>query len=367
MRSVLDRLLHPRRRDHTPVLSSSTRATTNSVARHDEAQRQLARSLAEALDDALRNRRIHQLRAIAESALRIAHQHPQLTERLARMRLGDGDAEGALDLIDASIEQTASLRLLRNVCLVQVGRRAEAHHDLARWVDEAPVPMDARLMLALLDWEAGNCDDAVAHLRDNLRQFENGDERTLTLLMCLAIERGRADQATTWAQQLRRCTWQRPTTGNVELIIASLNLPGWSAVQPTEQQLDTLAMELIAAEPAIGAMVDALELEPDKAATELLAVGLERALPDLSDETRAIEALARLHVQLGRSVQALHWINLGLQRSPMSASLILLKRQLDPPADRQPGATIESESPAPLPLTSPARDHTDDDTRSRAA
>lgn len=366
MRAALDRLLHPRRRRHGPAVSPSNRPA--SAPRHDDAQRQVARELAEALDDALRHHRRHQVSVLAESALRIAHKHPLLTERLARLRLADDDADAALDLIEASAEQTASLRLLRNVCLLQVGRRAEAHHDLCRWTDEGedPAPMDARVMLALLDWEAGDRDCAIAHLLDNIAQFETGDERTLTALTCLAVERGRIDQAAQWARRLRQCTWQRPGAANAELIIASLNLPESFAVQPTSHQLDALAMELIAAEPAVGALVDALELEPDRAAAEMLVAGLERALPDLASPPAAIEALARLEVQLGRDHRALHWIDRGLSISPMSAALMLLKRQLDPAATDRPTTADDVDAP-PLALPNTTEQRRGDDTRSKAA
>jgi len=106
---------------------------------------------------------------------------------------------------------------------------------------------------------------------------------------------------------------------------------------------------------------------PDKPSAEMLAIGIERALPDLSGETVAIEALARLHILLGRDEQALHWIDRGLETSPMSAALTLLKRQLDPETEPKQPEAGEPIAPAPLPMTDPADTRRGDDTRSRAA
>ena len=68
--------------------------------------------------------------------------------------------------------------------------------------------------------------------------------------------------------------------------------------------VDALVLELIAREPVIPVLVEAQRmcLEPTRA--RLLAESIERALPELSDQPAAVEALARLSGLLRPAVAA---------------------------------------------------------------
>ena len=131
-----------------------------------------ARALADAIDRAMDMGLWEHAERIARSALRLAPASARLSEQLARLRLAQGRPETALTIIDspwAQGEMYASLRLLRAVCLVQVGRKQSAHSDLLRWSKKSTAPLDARLMLALLEWEAGDDHAATLSLLRNLK------------------------------------------------------------------------------------------------------------------------------------------------------------------------------------------------------
>lgn len=333
MLSVVARFLNPRKRTDLP--SQSALSTRDRIAVpltiNDDDDRALARSLADALDEAVAMGKAHQTKIIAQSASRIAHRHPQLTERLARLRLAENDADAAIHLIEACSERTDSLRLLHVACLLQNGSTVEAHHDLNKWCHHSSAPAEARLLLALLEWEQGDLDAVSMHLRDNIRAAaaELGDEKTLMLLTCLATERNNLDHAAHWANRLRQTMWRRTGQPDVTLFINSLNVPSnETAIAPTKDQLGALATELLAAESAIPAMVEALEIEFDAASADMLAIGIEHGLNDFAARTTAIEALSRLNVLLQRPERANTWIELGLAENPLSASLMLLKQSL---------------------------------------
>lgn len=340
MLSVVARILNPRKRTDTPQrseLATRVRAAAPLIINDDD-DRALARSLADALDEAVGLGKAHQTNMIAQSAARIAHRHPQLTERLARLRLRENDADAALHLIEACSERTDSLRLLHIACMLQNGRIVEAHQDLSQWCHHSSAPIEARLLLALLEWEQGDLESASMHLRDNIRAAaaELGDEKTLMLLTCLAIERDNLEHATHWADRLRQTMWRRIGVPDVNVFIHSLNVPSNdTAIAPTVDQLGALATELIAAESAIPAIVEALEIEFDAAAADMLAVGIEHALYDFNAPATALEALARLNILLQRPERAAQWIDLGLAENPLSASLMLLKQsvviEIEPP------------------------------------
>lgn len=335
MLSTIARLVNPRKRRHAAVPLRSPLITTGDT--DDKAERRLARSLAEALDDALGNNRAHQLRALVESSQRIAHRHPQLTERVARMRFSAGDAAAALSLIDACTTATSSLRLLRCACLIAAGRRTEAHQELFQWCQRRAVPIDARLMLALLEWDSGDIESASAALRENLRQLDDGDERTLMLSLCLAVERGHHDRAAEVAVRLRQCCAGRMCVPDVDVLMATLGLQSPApATHLTDPQLEGFVTELIAAEATIPALVESLELRRDRSLCIMLADALERAVGELRDMPVALEALARLRLLLGERDEALSLIERGLAINPMSAALARLQRSLtaDAAADR---------------------------------
>jgi len=60
----------------------------------------------------------------------------------------------------------------------------------------------------------------------------------------------------------------------------------------------------------------------------LLTRAIQQALPDLSDQSSALHAMARLSVLLGDYEAARSWAGKGLAANPMSAALVLLVNEL---------------------------------------
>src|SRR4029453_17641159 len=146
-------------------------------------EREVARRLADTIERAMDLGLWEHAQRVAESAAQLAHRFPHLADRLARLRLAQRDPQSALNIIDSCAVRPASLRLLRAACLLQLGQRIEAQLDLQEWSRRASAPLQARYMLALLEWHAGDAHAAMEALRRNLRQIE--DPRTLTALLLI--------------------------------------------------------------------------------------------------------------------------------------------------------------------------------------
>jgi len=294
----------------------------------DETNRRArAKALADAIDRAMHMGLWGQAERIARSASRIGPTSSRLTERLARLRLAQDDAEVALAIIDGCAEMTASLRMLRAACLMQLGRKQEAHADLLRWSKKSASPIDARLMLALLEWEAGDDCAATLTLMRNLKHLE--DPRTLELLLLIAVAQDRRDRARFWARRLQEVSVFGIGSPYLNLLCCSLQVPpGRDAAEPTDAQVTMLAMELISAEQVIPSLVEAQRHHPSRGAATLLYRAIKHALDDLTDQARAAEALAKLALLLEEPAAAEHWARKGLERNPMSATLTMLLQHL---------------------------------------
>jgi tetratricopeptide (TPR) repeat protein len=249
---------------------------------------------------------------------------------LARLRLAQGDPETAIRVIDGCRTLPASMRLLRAACNLFLGARAEADIDLLRWSARASAPLDARLMLGLLEWRRN--DDAVETLQRNLRHLE--DPRTLQALLLISVHRGRHEQAEAWARRLRAsCTsGGRGAAGSADLMLRSLGMAGISPHQkPTAEQVNALAMELITFEPAVETLTEAQCRRPHLPTASVLRQAIAQALPDLCDPASALHALARLSILQGERSAALDFARRGLAENPMSAPLSLLVDELSAP------------------------------------
>ena len=297
-----------------------------------------ARGLADAIDRAMDMGLWEHAERIAQSALPLAPTSARLGERLARLRLAQGRPETALAIIDspwAQGERHASLRLLRAVCLVQIGRKEEAHSDLLRWSKKSTAPLDARLMLSLLEWEAGDDHAATLALLRNLKHLE--DPRTLELLLLIATRQERPEQTQVWARRLRECSAFGGGSAHMHLLCDSLMLPQLRAQgEPTDEQTNMLAMEFIAAEQVIPTLVAAQQFRPQRDVANLLYRAIEQALDDLTNRFNALEALARLALILDDRTEARRRAEEALRHNPMSASLAMLLEELD---EKSPEAT----------------------------
>jgi len=292
-----------------------------------------ARALADALDRAMEMGHWNHAHRLAETATRLSTEHPLLADRLARLRLSCGDAESAMALIDACGHSSASLRLLRNACLIQLGQKDEAHTDLYRWSKESTAPLDARLLLACLEWEAGDVQAAISALQRNLHHLN--DSRSLEMLLMLTASMGRRRQADTWARRLHECCGALNHESDFAVLLGSLGLTrAPSTEEPAEVQVNALAMELLLAEPVIGALVEAQCRQTNQRTGKLLISAIENALPELSDPRAADMALTRLKTALQQEGAAESRTEREEDQIPSALSLARFLQQFPTDADR---------------------------------
>jgi hypothetical protein len=332
------------------------RAVTKGAApRLDESPdtRTTARVLADAIDRAMSLGLWDHADRIARTASRLAPRSPRLTEPLARLRLAEGRPETALSIIAACQQQTASLRLLRAACLVQTGRKAEAHSDLMSWSRKSIAPLDARLMLGLLEWEMGDDHAATLALLRNLRHLE--DPRTLELLVLIAVQQGRPQQIALWSRRLRECSAFGAGSSYLKLLFCSLLLESRSdrERQPTADQVGLLAAEITAAEQVIPALVEAQRRSPQRDVAMLLAQSIEYAYGDLTNQVAASESLARLALILDDAEAAARWADRAQALSPDAVSLTILAREM---AGTRPDPAREVIATIGAPAATPARE-----------
>lgn len=317
LRSILGRV---RRR-------SSVGTSSLDQPRPPQHERLIARTLAEDIDRAINAGRWDHAEQLADAAGRLAPDCARLSEQLARLRLTRGDAETALRIVEGCRAMPSSLRLLRAVCLWLVGERIEAHLDLHRWSAKASAPLDARLLLGLIELRLGDVDRSIEALQRNLRHLE--DPRSLEALILVHLLNDRPDQADAWAQRLRRRSCIGAVAPEADPLLRSLGMPGLpDEAEPTQEHVANLAMELICFEPAIHALVTAQHSRFHLPTVRLLAPAIAKALPDLNDASAGMHALARLSLLQGERQQARRWAERGLAQNPMSAPLAIMLREL---------------------------------------
>ena len=308
------------------------------------------RHLEDALDRALEEGALEYADELASRARRHVSHSVRLAEQTARLRLAQGNAEAALAIIDGVSTPTASLRLLRNACLIQGERREEAHADLHAWCRRSSAPRDARLMLALLEWESGNDRIARDMLIGSLSRRE--DPAALSLLLCFASVERRRDDTERWSECLRRATRFSSDAVSANLLSTLLDVPITAIdAPPADADVQVLANELLAAETVIPALVAAEAASPESGRARLIQCAIELILDDVQNHAEATTALVRLSWQLDGPHVARRWLEIGLQRTPMSTALRQLEVELTPALSRPPTAPA---SPAPRRAAPPA-------------
>lgn len=177
--------------------------------------RAVANQLCRTLDRAVELELWEHAQRVACTAARLAQQSPQLTERLARLALIRSDDEAALAIFEACPARTQDMSLLRVLCMIRTGRIAEAHLEVFRWSRQAAsAAPSVRLLLALLEWNAGDTQAAITALLNEIQENRPPDLRVLALLVAVCTAAGRHDQARVWSRRLRRRVDTDWTTGH---------------------------------------------------------------------------------------------------------------------------------------------------------
>jgi tetratricopeptide (TPR) repeat protein len=312
----------------------------------------LVRRLAEALDRVLERGLWSRADRLIQWAAPLARGHAQLAERIARLRLRQDRPDAALAVIDTVRVQTVSLRLLRAVCLLVEDRPAEAHHELRTLSARPDAPLEARLLLAFAEINAGDLDAARQALHANLRQID--DPRTVAVLLLLERMAGRGDL-------VRRCTgrllredaWTR-AAHNIDFMLATLGMHRHENVgEPADAEVAALAMELIAAEPVIPALIVAMEIEFDAVAARRLAQAIEHVYDELRDAATAAEAAGTLWLMLGRYDVARTWAERAQAGNPMGASAARLLRRIEAAVAIAPAPVDPPAGDEPVPVDPP--------------
>ena len=329
MRAVLghfvDRIMRRVARDGG---RTSPRQMSAPAAQSQRDEFSVARELSQALDRAMQRCQWQQAARIAATAMRIACEHPMLCERIARMQLALGQAESALNLIETCASRTSSLRLLHVACLLQLGRRHEAHLALREFTLKSCAPVQARLMLGLLEWHGGDTRAAHEALTRNNHQIK--DPHTLLALALINVVNGNLEQATRWIHKLQQSSAWSIDAPLFQDILHSMGLP--LDIEPSEpaiNQIEALAVELLANEQVIPALVYWQQSNCDFNLATMLARAIEQALPDLEDRATGYLALCDLHDAMDDAGCAAAWLHRGAAACPMSVALARRIQELD--------------------------------------
>jgi len=300
---ILTPLLNTFRRSNRPV---QVEAPPDSSA--TPALRRRACDLADAIDAALDRGQLPHAERLASSAHRLLPIAPRLVEPIARLRLAQGEPLLALDLIDTHGPTRDGRRLLRCLCLLQLGRTGDAETELTQWTRRSSAPLPARRLLALLRWSMHDNEGAMRLLLRNLRQLE--DPSTLSTIFALSVARGRDELAGRWAQRLRQHIVTHPDDTMVRLLLDALGHhradEGWPSA--SEAQVEHLAQELIAQPNVIPALALGCTLQQTtEQRIDLLIRAIERAQPELPLNAGATRALTTLHQVRENMIASFAW------------------------------------------------------------
>ncbi|MCK4871780.1 MAG: hypothetical protein KAS72_03545 [Phycisphaerales bacterium] len=303
-----------------------------------------AARLAHRLDSSLRRRRWGHAARLADLARDFFPTDGRLLTLRARCALLGGDAVEALRLVELLAVSSSSTRLLRVVCAARAGNKPAAHVELHAWSRRQSCPLDARRLLAALEWELGNPVRAEAALERNLEQIE--DPASLRMRLAMAVARGEDEDACLLCERLLACGEEAGPNGEMTDWLESLGLRIQSRqADPEPASVERLAIELLSSEHVIPSLVAAQLVQPKPVMGLLLLKAIERALRDLDDQAAAVLSLAQLSFSLDRLDEARRWIVRGLQLQPLSAPLAMLLVQLR--EARPSPATLDGE-PEPI-------------------
>lgn len=270
----------------------------------------------------------------------------KVADLCARWHLAHQQPDRAVACIDrAVLTRSSSGRFLLDTAHCLNGCRAAAHMDFSAWSADDACPVHARRLLALMEAEEGRRDLALAAFRRNVDLID--DACSIKGLLLMSAEAGMPELADQWAQRLVQtpCAWLSNDHLNSILEQFGYRHRPTEFGAPPAPLVHRLSIELLGDEDLIPSLVAAAEAEPDMPTCRLLERALETALPNLENQTQALEALARLAMLSGNHRQAHAWIVKGLTAEPLSVPLaLLLAESLPADVDTDPDTTFAAEA-----------------------
>jgi hypothetical protein len=266
---------------------------------------------------------------------------PRLAEAVARLHLAMDRPRAALDIIERRSSRSTTMELLRCTCLVATGERRGAHLALHALVRRPDAPAAAHVLLALLDWHAGDL-DAACH-RISAAASSNDDAHTLAAGALMHTAAGADTAARRFAERLRDATLLGTRDVSLLSLPAGLGLLAPRGPAPNAQHVEALAHELIERPATIAVLVEGQRLAPVRTITRLIEEAVRIALPELDRPELARLALAQLALLDDRHAEAADQAQCGIARAPYSAPL---RAAHEAATAEAPTASIEFVEPA---------------------
>lgn len=308
-----------------------TKTAPAKSANHDVGQVQLSairylvaqEATAEA-ELAMRQGDVQAVEQAVKRALSIDESAARPTELRAWGAWRQGRLDRAMAAVEAHPRQTPRLKLLRLLLGCLTGRLEQSHLELAEWSRMDNCPPAARILLALLELDAGRPEAARRAIRRNLdRQL---DPESLSLLILVDLMEDLPDATRQAAAKLG--LWFGHCHPVPQLLTSlCLRRPARQAA-PALEIIAQLAGELILEPRMITTLTVAQRCKPNASRIALLRRAIARIVNDLDDPVPALEAMAELSFLAGDEQMARAWAVRGLKHAPYSAPLALLLDRL---------------------------------------
>ncbi len=289
-----------------------------------------------------------------DSEIRKTHQietaKSENDEDQVRKLLSNGDAQGAIEILDRIIPENQSRKLLRLLAHSLNGDRALAHLELSHWVSECTCSLDAQLLLACLQSDDGD----VSQSLKTLYHIENVLHMPLASLLTILIhlEQGNyySYEYCNAQQKIQSKSWVSSSDPILQLIetvsdIASIHKTSIEdRDDPPEDLVKYFAIELLTCEHVIPTLVATLELEYDEKAATLLRAALIEAIDEAEDQVVFIESIVRLSRILGDPKTARRWLGRGLLDGKLLDPSGLVAELIKLPVSEWPGSSTSYDS-----------------------
>lgn len=255
--------------------------------------------------------------------------HSRLVEIRAWCAMYRKDPQHALRVLDHGLRESGRVASVRKKLLLtnarmMTGQRVDAHLELASWRNSPDFPPEARLLLASLEAEQGNVNQARDILTEDTRYLDHPLIREMLILFDL--NESRPESARRIAANL---THAYSADGFVGHWLKSLDMEskdgGYDAPLG---MVEELAGELSARPDVILSLVAAQILETRPSRVELLRRALVRIVDDLPSPLEGCIGLAELAKLAGDQDETRRWAAKGLKLDPYCARLALILDEL---------------------------------------